>query len=329
MIDLHTHVVPKQFPSMLGREGGLRWPQMEHGELGRAHVKISGEIYRTVTEECWNPLKRIEDMEREGVDRQVLSVMPELLNYWAKPEDSLIFCRSMNETISQMVRDYPDKFIGLGVVPLQDPELAAKELESVKNEYQLAGVQIGTNVEGVSIGDSKFWVFFEMAEKLNLAVFVHPINPLGQDRIVGAPILNNFIGYPTETTYAATSIITGLVLEKFPNLRICFSHGGGGFPAILPRLIYGWENGPGLREVLPKSPEEYVKKMFFDTLVYDQRMFNYLREVFSIDQLIIGSDYPFVIRETPPGKVIHNISNLSTEDYRRMKMENALRFLFG
>lgn len=314
---------------MYDRNGGLRWPQMAHVQQGRAHVMISGKIFRTVTDQCWNPHRRMEDMNREGVEKQVLSVMPELFSYWANPEDSLIFCRSMNEKISGMVSDYPDKFIGLGIVPLQDPELAAKELELVNKVYRLAGVQIGTNAEGVPIGDPKFYPFFEIAEKLNLAVFVHPINPPAQDRIVGPTILNNFIGFPTDIAFAATSIITGLVLEKFPKLRICFSHGGGSFGMVLPRLTHGWETIPIFRDVLPKSPIEYVKKMFFDTLVYDSKVFDYLTKVFSVNQLIVGSDYPFVIRETPPGRVINSIPNLTDEDLKLLRKENALRFLFG
>ncbi len=314
---------------MEGRTGGLRWPQMDHVRQGQANVMISGEIFRTVTDQCWNPLQRIEDMEREGVTQQVLSVMPELFSYWAQPEDALLFCRSMNETISRMVSDHPDKFIGLGIVPLQNPDLAAKELELVKKAYGLAGVQIGTNVEGIPIGDSRFSPFFEMAEKLNVAVFVHPINPPAQDRIVGPKMLNNLIGFPTDIAYAATSMITGLVLEKFPNLKICFSHGGGSFSTVLPRLTHGWETMPLFHEALPKSPMEYAKKFYFDTLVYHPKVFAYLRNIFSVNQLIVGSDYPFVIRETPPGKILKGQSNLTDEDFNQMRRENALRFLFG
>ena len=314
---------------MKGRTGGLRWPYMDHVKQGQANVMISGKNFRRVTDQCWNPLQRIADMDREGVEQQVLSVMPELFSYWAQSEDALLFCRSMNETISRLVCDHPDKFIGLGIVPLQDPDLAAKELELVKKVYGLAGVQIGTNVEGIPIGDSRFSPFFEMAEKLNVAVFVHPINPPAQDRIVGPKVLNNFIGFPTEIAYAATSIITGLVLEKFPKLRICFSHGGGSFSTVLPRLIFGWETMPEFQEALPKSPMEYAEKLYFDTLVYHPKVFAHLRNIFSVNQLIVGSDYPFVIRETPPGKVLNGQANLTDPDFKQMRKENAVRFLFG
>lgn len=262
-------------------------------------------------------------------ERYSLSVMPELFSYWAQPEDALLFCRSMNETISKMVSDYPDRFIGLGVVPLQDPDLAAKELEFVKKVYGLAGVQIGTNVEGIPIGDARFYPFFEMAEKLNMAVFVHPINPPAKERIVGPEILNNFIGFPTEIAYAATSIITGLVLEKYPNLRICFSHGGGSFSTVLPRLTFGLETMHVFREALPKSPMDYAKQLYFDTLVYHPKQLTYLLNIFSVNQLIVGSDYPFVIRETPPGKVLNEQLDLTDQDVKQIRMGNALRFLLG
>jgi aminocarboxymuconate-semialdehyde decarboxylase len=292
-----------------------------------AHVMISGKIYRTVTDQCWNPFRRLEDMDREGVERQVLSVMPELFNYWADPADSAFFCSYMNESIANMVLHSPNRFIGLGIVPLQDPELAAKELERVKKDYRLAGVEIGTHVRGRPIGDPIFHVFFETAAKLDLAVFVHPLHPIGEDRIVGPPVLNNLIGFPSETAFSIASVITGLVLERFPNLRICFSHGGGSFGLIFPRLIHGWQTIPELREALPQSPEIYAKKLFFDTLVYDHRVLRYLLGIFSIDQFLVGSDYPFLIRETPPGNILDTMGELSKNQRNALRRENALRFL--
>ncbi|OUM86332.1 amidohydrolase family protein [Parageobacillus thermoglucosidasius] len=328
VIDIHTHVVPKRFPPMQDRPGGLRWPQMVPAEGGKAHVMILGKIYRTVTEQSWNPYRRVEEMDREGVEKQVLSVMPELLNYWAEPADSVAFCRYLNETIANMVIHFPDRFIGLGTVPLQDPELASKELERVKKDYKLAGIEIGTHVRGRPIGDPIFHDFFENAAKLDLVIFVHPLHPIGEERIVGPTILNNLIGFPSETAFSVASLITGLVLEKFPNLKICFSHGGGTFGLILPRLIHGWHTIPGLHDELPHSPEYYAKKLYFDTLVYDERVLRFLLKIFSLDQFLVGSDYPFLIRETPPGNILSTMAELSENQRNAFCRENALRF-FG
>ncbi|PWA11960.1 amidohydrolase [Pueribacillus theae] len=329
MIDLHTHVIPSKFPKMQKRKGDSRWPQIEKAEEGFSNIVISGKVFRTVTDHCWNPLLRIQDMDKEDVQQQVLSVMPELMSYWAEPEDAVIFCRYLNESISKMVEAYPDRFIGLGTVPLQNPELAAKELELIKKEYRLTGVQIGTHVRGNPIGDPAFHVFFEEAEKLGLAIFVHPLHPLGEERIIGPPVLKNFVGFPSEIAFSVASVITGLVLEHFPNLRICFSHGGGGFGLVLLRLIQGWKTRKELREELPQSPQLYAEKLFFDTLVYDKRVFRYVKEIFSVNNLIVGSDYPFSIRESPPGKVVSDMSDLSIDEFELLRTRNAQRFLFG
>ncbi|MEA2640174.1 MAG: aminocarboxymuconate-semialdehyde decarboxylase [Chloroflexota bacterium] len=337
IIDLHTHIVPEQFPPAGSRASASRWPSMDHFEAGRARVMIAGENFRTVTEQCWSHARRARDMVAEGVDAQVISPMPELLSYWFVPEDGREFSRYVNEDIARLVRSAPTQLYGLGMVPLQDPELAAKELAGLK-QMGLHGIELGSNVNGKSLGEPRFWPFFEEVERQGLAVFVHALHPTFTDRYVG-PAVDNPVGFPTDTGLTIASMITGQVLERYPGLRLAFSHGGGTFPYFLPRLEHGWSgqwNGeppepiaPGgnpLRERLPKSPTEYARLLYYDTLLFDGRAIRYLRDLMGPSQLIVGTDYPFIPRELPVGKTLRTLG-FSDEELEAITWRNCLRFL--
>lgn len=338
IIDLHTHIVPEHFPPAGSRAGARRWPFMDHFEAGRAKVMIAGENFRTVTEQCWSPARRIGDIAKEGVDAQVLSPMPELLSYWFTSQDSLELGRYTNEFIATLVQGSPGSFYGLGMVPLQDPDLAAKELVRVR-QMGLAGIELGSNILGKSLGDPSFLPFFDEVQRQGLAVFVHALHPTMRDRIVGPPSLDNPIGFPTDTGLTIGSVITGRVLECYPHLRMAFSHGGGTFPFFLPRLQHAWsgtwndeppnparERPSPLRELLPKSPSEYARMLYYDTLLFDGRAIRYLCQMVGSSQLIVGTDYPFVPRELPVGKTLRSLG-LSDDEVEAITWRNCLCFL--
>jgi aminocarboxymuconate-semialdehyde decarboxylase len=329
IIDVHTHFIPENLPLMTGRAGGDKWPVTKCvcGSAHHKHVMISGKNFRTITDQCWSPERRITDMDHENVDIQVLSPMPELLSYWFNAEDTLEYSRNINFQLSEFVEASPDRFWGLGMVPLQDPEMAAKEIKRLKYDFNLMGVEIGTNINGRSIGDPFFTPFFAEAEAEGIAIFVHALHPIGNERLVGPNFLPALIGFPIENGLAVASLITGGVLEKFPNLKIFVSHGGGTISTMLPRLNYGWETMEDFRKVCPQSPSYYAKKIFYDTLVYDVTTLNYLTDSVGPGQLMIGSDYPFVIREKYPGHWLENLK-ISQESQNDIKHRNALRF-FG
>lgn len=287
---------------------------------------ISGKNFRTITDQCWSGKRRIEDMDAEGVDAHVLSPMPELLSYWFDPEDTLDFSRLINEELSHIIRTNPKKFFGLGMLPLQDPELAAKEISVLKRDFGLQGAEIGTHVNGRSIGDPFFEPFFAEAEAQSFSIFVHPLHPAGTDRIVGPGVLQALINFPTDTAFALASLITGGILQKYPDLRILASHGGGAFSSILPRLNAGWSKFKDVYELSGESPEFYAKKLYFDTLVYDSRSLENLLNIFEVNQLVIGSDYPFSIREKNPGHWRNSLS-VNTEEWEKIAYKNCLSFL--
>ena len=310
LIDVHTHVIPEKLPDFAGRDGGNRWPTMDPIDACNSRIMIAGKNFRTVTDQSWSVSRRLEDMSGEGVERQVLSPMPNLFSYWGEPGDTLDFSRYINGEIAAMVHAEPERFYGLGQVPLQDPDLAAKELAPIR-EMGLMGVEIGTNVNGASLADPKFLPFFIEAEKLRMPIFIHAQHPGGTERFTGAPFLENLIGFPQENTLAAATLISGGVIERCPGLRVLFSHGGGGFALVLPRLDQGWRT---MERFLPRLPSSYIDNFYFDTLFFDARGIGLLIEKFGAKRVMVGSDYPFVIREVPPGKHLTELEGLEDLD---------------
>jgi aminocarboxymuconate-semialdehyde decarboxylase len=323
-IDIHTHVVPFDMPPYVGRHAGASWPSMAIAPTcNHRSVVIDGKVFRTVPHECWDVEQRIVHMEAQGVGRQVLSPMPELLSYWLPVDDALVMCRHVNDVIASMVDKAPDRFVGLGCVPLQDPELAARELEDLMAQPSLRGVEIGTNVNGIVIGDPRFNPFFAAAERLGAAIFVHPLHPAGSDRLVGPPGLLQLVAFPGENALAAASLITGGVLDRHPKLRIAFSHGAGGFALTLPRLAAGWKQ-LGLEH--KRTPHQQARSLYYDTLVYDASALRHLISTFGLSQLCIGTDHPFVIQERDP---VGRLGELALDDASLdlLLAGNARRFL--
>jgi aminocarboxymuconate-semialdehyde decarboxylase len=328
MIDVHTHHVSREFPDMSALDASPRWPRMEMIDAARGQVMIAGRNFRTVDSRCWDPPTRLRDMDAAGVAVQAVSVMPELLTYWAAGEPAAAFAHHLNQGIAAIVAHAPDRFVGLGMVPLQDPERAARELERCMALDGIVGVEVGSHVGDRPLGDPAHAPFFAAAERLGAAILVHALHPLGDSMLVGPPILNNYVGFPLETGFSVASIITGGILEQFPRLRIGFCHGGGALMAVLPRLSHGWQIDESVRASLPRPPEEYARRLFFDTLVYDERTLRYLHSLVGPDQLMVGSDYPFIVMETPPGALLAS-SSLPDEDKQRIREVNARRFLYG
>lgn len=323
LIDAHTHIVPEKLPDFSRRKNGNRWPQMEPVDLCSAQVMISGKNFRTVQDTSWSVSQRIKCMDGDGVTRQVLSPMPKLFSYDCDPNDTLDFCRYVNETIAEMVREAPERFYGLGIVPLQDAELAAKAIEEVRM-LGLRGVEIGTNVNGKSLGEKEFLPFFEEASRQQIAIFVHAQDPTNAERFIGAPLLENLIGFPQENTLAAATLVTGGTMEHRPHARFLFSHGGGSFYTVLARLEQGYDT---MQQFLPRRPKEYLSNFFFDSLQYDAAAIRHLLASFGSRRVVMGSDYPYAIREQPPGKHLKELQELSQAEREQVQYKNCLEFL--
>lgn len=323
-IDFHTHIYPLNLPNFAQKFGNDKWPVMEQKCSCGADIMVSGNLFREVTDQVWDPQKRIEDMVKEGVDMQVISPVPVTFSYWAPVEQALEMAQLQNDFITETVKEYPAHFIGLGTVPLQNAEVAIAEMRRCK-ELGLAGIEIGTNVNGENLDADYLLPFFQAAEELEMPLFIHPWETMAKDRTPRHNFMYT-VGMPSETALAAASLIWSGVMEKCPNLKVCFAHGGGSFAYILPRLDQGWEVWPQMR-LTEHPPSYYAKKFYFDSLVYDKDNFAFLLERFGHDKIIMGSDYPFLLREINPGKVIDESLQLSDEVKQAVLGENARQFL--
>jgi aminocarboxymuconate-semialdehyde decarboxylase len=290
-------------------------------------MMIDGRVFREVGDNCWDPLRRIEECDRHGVAMQVLSTVPVMFSYWAKPEHGLDLSRLLNDHIAEVVRAHPERFAGLGTLPMQAPELAVKELERCMCDLGLRGVQIGSHVNGWELGEPALYPVFEAAQELGAAVFVHPWDMVGKERM-SKYWLAWLVGMPAETALAICSLICSGVLERLPRLRICFAHGGGAFPGIFGRIAHGFEVRPDLCAIdNPHSPRSYLGKFYVDSLVHDADALRTLLRLVGERRIALGSDYPFPLGEDVPGSLIESMPDLAAETRLRLLRENALEFL--
>jgi aminocarboxymuconate-semialdehyde decarboxylase len=325
-IDVHTHFIPASFPPYAGSRTDVPWPSMAPAECGHAHVMVSGKIYRTVPETSWSGVPRAREMDEIGLARQVLSPMPELLSYWLPVDDGGALVRYLNDQLAELVASQPLRFSALGAVPLQDVDAAILELEYVVKDLRLPGVEIATHVNGVSIGDPRFLPFFAAAERMGAAIFVHALHPAGRDRLVGPAAQEQVVAFPGDVALGIASLITGGTLERLPGLRIAFSHGGGAFAMLLPRMQHAWHAVAKMKESIPHPPEEYARRLYYDTLTYSARSLRFAIDSFGADRMMMGTDYPFIIKDPDPIKSLTALG-LDAATHDAILEGNARRFL--
>ncbi|MDR6820351.1 aminocarboxymuconate-semialdehyde decarboxylase [Neorhizobium sp. 2083] len=325
-IDVHCHVVPARFPEVAGGHSVCGWPSMIAADDCHATVVIDDKPYRTVNNACWVAERRLAEMDRAGIQIQALSPMPELFGYWIETDAACDLVRYVNDSIATLVAEGRGRFVGLGGLPLQDIELSIKELHRIVGELGFSGVEIGSNINGVVIGDPRFHPFFAEAEKLGAAVFVHAVRPAGMDRLVGPAPLQQVLGYPTDVGLAAASVITGGLLQTFPKLRIAFSHGAGTFASLLPRLEQGYLAFPAVKDIMPEPPSAQARRLYVDSLVFDAETLRRLVAIFGEDRVLLGTDYPFNFREKEPvARIKEAFADASLLE--RLTFANAIAFL--
>lgn len=327
-VDIHTHILPPEIPKFKDRFGYGGFITLEHHAPCCAKMfRDDGQFFREIGHNCYLPEPRILDCDRTGVDLQVLSTVPVMFHYWAKPQDAYYTSQFLNDHIAQVVAKYPKRFVGLGTIPLQEPELAIKELERCIKELGFAGVQIGTHVNDWNLNQQQLHSFYQACEELGACIFVHPWDMMGQAQMpqYWLPWL---VGMPAETCRAICSMIFGGIFEKFPRLRIAFAHGGGSFPATIGRIQHGFEVRPDLCAVdNPYSPQKYLGRFFVDSLTHDPGQLKYLLQIFGENRVALGSDYPFPLGEDHPGLMIESMKELSSNTRKQVLGLSALEWL--
>ena len=326
VIDIHTHILPRDLPDLEKKFGYGGWIRLDHNSNGTANMIKDGEQFRVVKCNCWDPVARLNDCQESGVSLQVISTIPVMFSYWAQPKHTYLLSRLLNDDIANVVQNNPKRFVGLGTIPMQDEKLAVKELERCIQDLRFPGIQIGSNINGKNLSSQKFFPIFEAAADLGSCIFVHPWNIMGKNQMekYWLPWL---VGMPAETSRAICSMIFSGIFEKLPNLRVAFAHGGGAFPATIGRIQHGYDSRPDLCAIDNNvDPTDYLGKFWIDSLVHDFDMLEFLLKKVGNKKIALGSDYPFPLGEKMPGLLIKN-SNLSKTTKENLLYKNALDWL--
>lgn len=307
-IDIHTHIMPENMPDYARKFGYEGFVHLHHHAPCKARMMIGDKFFREIEDNCWSPSRRIEDMAKSGIHTQVLSTIPVLFNYWAKAKDTLEVCKYLNDHIAETCAHDHKRFLGLATLPMQDPQLAARELERCAVELGLKGVEIGTHINEWNLNLVELFPVWEVCEKYDLSVLIHPWDMPAADQM-SRYWLPWLVGMPMETSRAICSMIFGGVFEKFPKLRVAFCHGGGSFPGTIGRIEHGFNMRPDLVAIdNPTNPRNYLGKFWVDTLTFDEAALRHIIALFGSKRVALGSDYPFPLGELdPPGKLARNI----------------------
>lgn len=314
-VDIHTHILPKTIPNFKEKFGYPGFIQLDHHKPCCARMIMDDTFFREVEENCWSPQKRIKECALHNIDVQVLSTVPVMFSYWAKPKDALFVSQFINDHLSLIVKKYPKHFVGLGNLPMHDTKLAVEELKRCY-EIGLKGIQIGSHVNNWNLEQEELFPIYELCEKLNMSLFVHPWWWMSKEK-TPKYWLSWLAGMPYETSLAICSMIFGGVFTKFPNLRVAFAHGGGAFPGTIGRIEHGFKVRPDLCAVDNNiNPKNYLGHFYLDSLVHDEKSLEYIVTLVGSNRVALGSDYPFPLGELVPGKLINKMpfsENIKTD----------------
>ena len=324
-IDMHSHIIPKNLPNWTEKFGYGKFIYLNHNEDRSADMMQGGQFFRRIKENCWDEDLRLGEYEQFQTQTQVVCTIPVLFSYWAEPKHGLELSEYLNDHIAELVAKYPKNYIGLATIPMQDSELAIKELERAKAIGHV-GIQIGSNINDENLSEERFFPIFEACERLGMAVMIHPWQMMGFDSMkkYWLPWL---VGMPAETSRAACSMIFGGVLERLPNLRVCFSHAGGSFLPTLGRIEHGFNCRPDLVAIdNDVNPRDYVGKFWVDCITHDIDALKYILKMQGSKRVCLGSDYPFPLGDLEIGKFIEE-SDLSTQDKENIFSNSTLEWL--
>ena len=306
-IDMHSHIIPKNLPDWEKKFGYKGFIRLEHHKPSWANMMQGDNFFREINHNCWDPETRINEYEKYATQVQVVCTIPVLFAYFSKPKDGLEVAKFLNDDLANLVNKYPKKYIGLGSLPMQDPELAVQELFRIK-ELGLKGVQIGSNIEDKNLNESDFFPVWEACEKLGLAVLIHPWNMMGKKNM-NKYWLPWLVGMPAETSRAMCSMIFGGIFDKFPNLRVNFCHASGSFLSTIGRIEHGFNSRPDLVAVdNPKNPRDYCGHFWIDSITHDPDMLHYVLKMQGSKRVTLGSDYPFPLGDLEIGEFINQMN---------------------
>jgi aminocarboxymuconate-semialdehyde decarboxylase len=325
VIDIHNHFFPRTWPDLATRYGSADWPWIKHTEAGKADIMVGDRFFRHIYSACWDPEKRLEEMDRDGVDMQIISATPVLFAYDRPAEHAADCARLFNDSALELCAQGKGRLKSLCQVPLQDIDAACKELSRCKRAGHL-GVQIGNHVGEKNLDDPGIITFLHHCADEGVAVLVHPWDMLGQSRMPNY-MMPWTVGMPAETQLGIVAMIVGGAFDKLPSdLRICFAHGGGSFAFLLGRLENAWQHHPVAHGVCELPPRNYLNRFYVDSAVFDQRALEFLVDTMRSERVMLGSDYPFPLGEHHVGELIQS-SHFSAGVKAQLLGKNAEKFL--
>src|SRR5215471_2428399 len=325
VIDIHNHFFPPTWPDLAKRYGTPDWPWIKHTEPGKAEIMVGDRFFRQIYSACWDPEVRLQEMDRDGVDVQVVSATPVLFAYDRPIEHALDCAQLFNDAALKLCVQGKGRLKSLCQVPLQEMDAACKELSRCMKAGHLS-VQIGNHVGEKNLDDPAIITFLHHCAAEGAAVLVHPWDMFGQSRMPKY-MMPWTVGMPAETQLGIVAMILGGAFDKLPrSLRICFAHGGGSFAFLLGRLQNAWQHHPVAHGVCELPPNEYLDRFYVDSAVFDRRALAYLVATMGPDKVMLGSDYPFPLGEHRVGELIRS-SDLPQPAKSRLLGENAMEFL--
>lgn len=292
----------------------------------QATIEVNRRQYEAIRGKLSDVETRLSIMDSMGIDVQAVSPSPHQYYYWADPELGRKSSRLINERLAEIAGKHPERFVGLGTVPLQAPDLAVAELEHMVKKLGLRGVEVATNVNGAELSEDRFRPFWAKAEELGILVFMHP-SGFTDGRRLGAHYFINVIGNPLESTIATSHLIFGGVLDAYPKLKICIAHGGGYLAAYSGRMDHAHGAREDCRLHIKRPPTHYLKKLYFDTVVFTTHQLEYLASLYGSDHILLGTDYPFDMGMEDPVGFIESAGGLGRNDKASIMGLNAARLL--
>lgn len=323
-IDIHAHYYPETYLRMIEAEGGPFGAHFERTKQG-SKVRVGPLFAGPIASRFIDLDERLQAMDDQGVGMQALSLTQPMV-YWATGELSRRLSAVFNDALAAAHEAHPDRFFGLAILPMQDPALALAELERAAKLPGIRGVYMATCVLDRELSDEAFWPVYERLEDLGLPIFLHPVEVIGMETRLRRFFLSNLLGNPFDTAVAASHLIFGGVLDRFPRLDIVLPHGGGALPLLIGRIEHGWRVRPECRH-LEHSPRDYLRRFHYDTITHSPEALTYLIDLVGADRLLLGSDYCFDMGYDQPVRVLNEHKSLTSEQRNAILKTNAARLL--
>ncbi|MFQ5548471.1 MAG: amidohydrolase family protein [Woeseia sp.] len=326
VVDIHSHFFPESWPDLAGKFGTPDWPWLRHDGNGKATVMVGDREFRPVYDACWNAARRLEEMDRDGIDLQVISATPVLFAYNRPAAHAADCARLFNDAAREICAQGQGRLLSLCQVPLQDTDAACEELSRAMADGHV-GVQIGNHVGDRNLDDEGLITFLQHCADEGAAVLVHPWDMMGDNR-TEKYMMAWTVGMPAETQLGIVSMISGGAFDRLPDrLRICFAHGGGSFAFLLGRLENAWHRRDVVRGESRHPPSHYIGRFYVDSAVFDERALEFLVDVCGEDRVMLGSDYPFPLGEESVGQLIRDAAAFDAASKEKLLGGNAVDFL--